>query len=287
LSVPPRIAIATCREYPGLLDDDRPFHEALARQGVVAEPALWDGDVAWVDYDAVLLRSVWDYYQREAEFRAWLDRLDRDRVPLWNRTSLVRWNMDKRYLEDLEERGIATVPTLWFDRGADAEAVAVGVSTARWDEVVLKPTVSGGAWRTLRTRDVRGHREAVAEILGSSGLMAQPFVRQVVDDGEYSLVFFGGEYSHAVRKRGKPGDFRVQWTHGGTHVAWTPSPSVVEQARAVVAAAPAAGAYARVDGVLVDGRLVLMELEQIEPYLFFEQAPGAAERFAKVLRDRL
>jgi glutathione synthase/RimK-type ligase-like ATP-grasp enzyme len=121
-------------------------------------------------------------------------------------------------------------------------------------------------------------------MLASGALLAQPFLPEIVADGELSLLFFGGEFSHAVRKRAKPGDFRVQWTHGGTHVAEAVSRSLVDEARRVLAAAPSPGLYARVDGIVRDGRFVLMELEQIEPYLFFAQSTDGAQRFAAAIK---
>ena len=116
--------------------------------------------------------------------------------------------------------------------------------------------------------------------------MAQPFLPEVVEQGEWSLVFFRGEWSHAVVKRPREGDFRVQWTHGGRHAGVAPPAGLVEQARAALAAAPAPGLYARVDGVVRDGRFLLMELEQIEPYLFFGERPGSSDRFVEaILRE--
>jgi glutathione synthase/RimK-type ligase-like ATP-grasp enzyme len=289
--VTPKIAIATCRDFPVLTDDDRPLLAALAARGVAAEPVLWDADVDWRDHAAVLLRSVWDYWLRAEEFTRWLDLLEQLGVPCWNPVPLVRWNMDKRYLRDLAARGILTVPTLWIERESRStpdEAVALVANTG-WDDLVLKPTVSAGAWRTLRLRrdEVAGRTDYLREVLEGSSLMAQPFMAEVVEVGELSLLFFGGEYSHAALKRPRAGDFRVQWIHGGGHEPATPSPSILEQARAVVSAAPPGGLYARVDGVVRDGRFVLMELEMIEPYLFLTEGPGSVDRFVHALCARL
>lgn len=289
--MPTTIALATCREYPTLLTDDLPVVAGLSAAGVRAEAALWDGEADWGRYDAVLLRSVWDYYRHAAAFSAWLDRLDRLGVPCWNPTHLVRWNLDKRYLRDLEACGVATVPTLWLDRTlapAPAEAVARILDTG-WAEVVVKPTVSAGAWNTLRLgrEQVAEQAEHLAALRVASGLMVQPFLPEVVSQGEHSLLFFDGVFSHAVLKRPRVGDFRVQWTHGGTQVATSPDAALIAQAGEVLAAAPSPGLYARVDGIVRDGRLVLMELEQIEPFLFLGESPGAAERFVRAVLGRL
>lgn len=287
----PRIALATCAEFPRLSDDDQALLPALAAAGIDAEIALWRGGAAWSRFDGVLLRSVWDYFECVPEFLAWLGSLEAGGVPCWNEPSLVRWNLDKRYLRDLEAKGIATVPTLWIDSAPPTSVPAAleRIAAAGWEEMVLKPTVSAGAWRTHRVRrDALPEASGlVAEVLASSGLMVQPFLPEIVSDGEHSLLFFDGELSHAALKRPKPGDFRVQWAHGGSQVAETVPPSLVREARAVLEAAPSPGLYARVDGIVRDGRFLLVELEQIEPYLFLSQSSGAADRLARALLARL
>lgn len=287
----PRIALATCAEFPRLSDDDQALLPAFASVGIDAEIAVWRDAVEWSRYDGVLLRSVWDYFRCVPEFLAWLGSLAAAGVPCWNEPSLVRWNLDKRYLRDLEAKGVATVPTLWIDPAprASVPAMLERIAAAGWEEMVLKPTVSAGAWRTHRVRrdalaNVSG---AIAEVLASSGLMVQPFLPEIVSDGEHSLLFFDGNYSHAVLKRPKAGDFRVQGLHGGSQVAETVPTSLVREAGAVLEAAPSPGLYARVDGIVRDGRFVLVELEQIEPYLFLSESSGAADRLARALRARL
>lgn len=289
--MPPPLVIATCQEYPGLLDDDRPFVEHLARRGVAVRPVVWDAPHDLAGVRGVLLRSVWDYYQKPVAFRAWLDRLEREGVRCWNPVPLVRWNMDKHYLRDLAARGVPVVPTRWIEpeQAGEVEQALAEVAAEGWPEVVLKPAISGGAWRTHRVRraDLPGQGAAVRTILTESAVLVQPFLPEIAAQGEVSLLFFGGAFSHAVLKRPRPGDYRVQWSHGGGQVPWTPSAEVLAQARAVLAAAPEPGLYARVDGVLQDGRLVLMELEQLEPYLFFAEGPGSPARFAEALLTAL
>lgn len=289
--MPQAVVIATCREYPGLLDDDRPFVAHLLRRGVSVRTAIWDEPHDLAGCAGVLLRSVWDYYQKPVAFRAWLERLERERVRCWNPVPLVRWNMDKHYLRELAARGVPVVPTLWVEQeeARDPARALARVAEAGWPEVVLKPAISGGAWRTHRVRreDLAGQAEVLREVLSESALLAQPFLPEIAAQGEVSLLFFGGAFSHAVLKRPKAGDYRVQWSHGGGQVPFTPGPDLLAQARAVLDAAPEPGLYARVDGVLRDGRLLLMELEQLEPYLFFAEGPGAPERFARALLAQL
>ena len=281
------VAIATERALPGLHPDDHPLVEALEAAGVRTRIVVWDEPFERRDVDAVLLRSVWDYYERPDAFAAWLDGLERDGIRCWNPASLVRWNMDKRYLRDLAAKGVATVPTTWVEReeGASIETVIERVRATGWSEMVAKPAISGGAWRTVRFR--RDELPRVADdfraILSGSTMLVQPFLPEIVDSGELSLLFFGGRYSHAVTKRARRDDFRVQWSHGGSHAPFEPSASVVAQAGAVLAAAPSPGLYARVDGVVREGTFTLMELEQVEPYLYFAEGQGSVDRFVEAL----
>ena len=239
--------------------------------------------------------KIWEnldrYEPTEASLLAWIATLERTDVRCFNEPALVRWNADKRYLRELAAKGVATVPTLWFEAGPGVTSTAVAdrVAAEGWDDVVLKPAVSGGAWRTHRMRraELSGADAVLDEILRASALLVQPFLPEVVADGEHSLLFFDGAFSHAALKRAKPGDYRVQWTHGGTQVPETVPDALVTQARAVLDAAPSPGLYARVDGIVRDGRFVLMELEQIEPYLFFAQAPEAPSRLARALTAHL
>ena len=289
--MPAPIAIATCREYPTLSEDDRFLLGRLRAAGIPAEPVVWDAPVAWDRPEAGLLRSTWDDFERPAAFLAWLDDLERSGIPCFNPAALVRWNIDKRYLRELSRRGVATVPTVWIDGDAarTPEEVARRVRACGWSDVVVKPAVSAGAHRTARVRadDPESVARHAREIEPTATLLVQPFLPEVLVQGETSLLFFGGAFSHAVVKRPRAGDFRVQWAHGGTHERVAPTLEIVEQARAVLAAAPSPGLYARVDGLLREGRFVLMELEQIEPYLFLDEDPAAADRLVAALRAAL
>lgn len=280
----PTVAFVT-RQGLGLPADDLHAAAELEARGVVVEPAVWDDTtVPWARYDAVVLRSCWDYHLRPAEFRGWIDRMERQRVPLWNPPALVRWNIEKRYLRDLAARGVPMVPTRWVEPG---ESVALPDLLAEegWDEAVIKPVVSASAHATWRTRLPVAPEDALRfrEASRHTALMVQPFLRAITDDGEWSLCFFGGRYSHAVRKSPARGDFRVQIEHGGRTRAAIAPPSTVEQARLALAAVPTSPLYARVDGTWVDGVLRIIELELIEPCLFLGCDAAAPGRFADAI----
>lgn len=282
-----RLAFVTYRALPQLSEDDRLAVNELRQHGVTAESAVWDSPlVDWTRYDALVLRSTWDYHERAEEFESWLAHIEHLGVPMWNPPGLVRWNMDKRYLLDLASRGVRTVPTIAVDRGA-ADTLAGIVARTGWRDLVYKPTVSASGYRTARVAagDEANHEGAFAALIAERDALVQPFVPAVMDDGEWSLVFLSGHYSHAVKKRARPGEFRVQTSYGGSVTADAPRGALIAQAEEIVSNLPGPWLYARVDACETEGSLVLMELELVEPDLFLAYHPSAPRRFATALRQ--
>ncbi|HEX8139583.1 MAG TPA: hypothetical protein VF544_18635 [Pyrinomonadaceae bacterium] len=277
-----RVAFVTYADLPLLYDDDRLAAELLRSRGVEVEAALWDSQkVKWEEFDAVVLRSCWEYHLRTREFLDWVALMERRGVRLWNPPGVVRENADKHYLRRLEAEGVRVAPTVWVEPGDDFD-LAASLEQQGWPQAVIKPTVSMSAYKTWITtplRAVADDRE-VREILSNSGVMIQRFVPEVQTHGEWSFVFFMKEYSHAVLKMPKPGDFRTQRDFGGRHAESNPPPRLVEQAQDIILKVKEPLLYARVDGVEVDEELTLMELELIDPVLFFGHSAGAAGRFA-------
>jgi glutathione synthase/RimK-type ligase-like ATP-grasp enzyme len=250
---------------------------------------VWDAPgVAWDAYAAVVVRSCWDYHRRLAEFLAWAEALMREGVPLWNDAATLRWNADKSYLRELALRGVAVVPTLWLEPAEQPDLAAL-LEREGWPEAVVKPAVSAsaeGAWLTTPSR-ARHEGPALSALLRRGHVLVQPRLPEVMAEGEWSLVFFEGAFSHAVRKRPQPGEFRVQEEFGGSVESATPPAALLDDAAQALRAAGRSALYARVDGVLRAGRLMLMELELIEPHLFLLDAEGAADRFANAIAARL
>jgi glutathione synthase/RimK-type ligase-like ATP-grasp enzyme len=279
------IALATYERAPGLAPDDRGLVPALAALGVHAEAVPWSSiDVDWRDYDAVVLRSTWDYHLRLDGFHAWLDRLASLGVAVMNSPSLVRWNTDKRYLLDLARKGVATIPTMVVDTG-EADDVAQVATAEGWSRIVVKPAVSASGFETYAV-DVpfdAAARASVERAVEVGAVLVQPFAPEVPRDGEYSFVFIDGEFSHAAIKRAGQGEFRVQTEHGGSVSPVAVDDSLVLQAAHVLAAAPEKPLYARVDGISRSGAFLLMELELIEPNLFLELREGAAAKLAATI----
>ena len=282
-----RVALVTSAALPDLTEDDRLLVPALARVGVRAEPAVWDAPgVAWDAFDAAVVRSPWDYFLRADAFRAWIDARDRRGPRLVNAAETLRWNLDKRYLGELERAGIPVVPTVYVARGEPAD-IAARARVAGWTDLVVKPAVSGSAYRTIRVAAGDAEGEATARaILRDGAALIQPYMPEIVD-GELSFVVVDGELSHVVRKRPRPGDFRVQSELGGTIERVVADPALAAQARACVAAAPGRPTYARVDGIVRAGRFVVMELEVLEPALYLAHDPEAPDRLAAAIAARV
>ena len=284
-----RIAFATSADYPPIQPDDAHLAATLQQLGIEPVSCIWnDPAVDWARFDAVLIRTIWDYFRHYAAFLAWLDQLDQRGVPTINNSALLRWNSDKRYLLELAQRGVDTIPT----RIAHGSEVDQRLAPMRGQQVVIKPTVSGGAWHTLRgVVGEDGFAQALASLPREHDYLLQPFVTEVLSAGEWSLLYFAGAFSHAVLKRPAAGDYRVQSEHGGTTEPATPDVSTLAAAERVLAAAAALGhgdlAYARVDGVISAGQFMLMELELVEPFLFLAEQPETAECFARQLAKRL
>lgn len=279
----PLLALATYDQAPQLNPDDLPLQAALEARGVQTQAVVWDDPaVAWERFDAVLIRSIWDYFQKFDSYNAWLDRLDALGVPTLNPLPVLRWNSDKRYLAALADVGVR-MPATRHLRGAALASLAH--TPGEW---IVKPAVSGGAWHTVR--GVGGSPEfqaALAQLPENLDFLVQPYLPEIASAGEWSLLYFGGRFSHAVLKRPAVGDFRVQSQFGGS-ISALPAPAAALSAAAHVLASTESLLgqplyYARVDGVMIDGEFQLMELEAIEPFLFMAQHPQATERCADAL----
>ena len=276
------VALLTMSALPELDPDDGALVAALAARGTRGVPVVWDAPGAADAYALAIVRSTWDYTERADEFLTTLERVE---ATVLNPPHVLRWNAHKGYLLELQAKGVDVVPTALLARGARRSLREVATA----DDVVVKPAISAGARRTFRLSVADEGAQAVLDgLLAEGDVLVQPTLPSIVDDGEWSLVFFERAFSHCVVKRPQAGDFRVQEQHGGVFAAATPPPAAMRAADQVLAAVGEDLLYARVDLARGrDGRYLLMELEVVEPSLYFAHGPGAAERFADAIVRRL
>lgn len=275
--------------YGNILQDDGLLQSALLDRGIYGVRVDWsDPQVDWDAFDAAVFRTTWDYFDRFDRFQVWFEAM-RSRLPMINVAETIAWNLDKRYLADLEQRGVAIVPTRFIPAG-DTGTLRAWWQEVGWARAVVKPTISGGARHTYRLdgRDVDEVAGWIAAHRREHEFMLQPFLETVEERGELSLMVFAGEYSHAVRKIPKAGDFRVQDDHGGTVHPHEATAEEIAFAERVVAACDPIPVYARVDIVWnAQGGMELMELELIEPELWLRKHPPSAVAYAEAIRRAL
>jgi glutathione synthase/RimK-type ligase-like ATP-grasp enzyme len=256
--------------------------DVLGRAGFVVEPRPWTDPGDLGEFDLVMPLVAWGYHLDPPRWHALLDRLERDGPRTLNPVPLLRWNSDKRYLAELGQKGLAVIPTRLveaFDEAALAEARA-----EYGDQLVIKPPISAAADGTHLLRP----NDPLPEASLGRAMMIKPYLRSVAEEGEYSVMLFGGVFSHAIVKRPKAGDYRVQPHLGGTELPCTAPEGAIELAKSALAAAPSEAAYARVDMVRDDsGELAIIELELIEPSLWLQHAPDGGASFAVVVAAAL
>jgi glutathione synthase/RimK-type ligase-like ATP-grasp enzyme len=247
-------------------------------------PVAWSAESDWRQFDAVVIRATWDYHTRTDQFLDWLRTLQHHGVQVWNPAPLAAWNLYKGYLRELERAGIVVVPTAWVNERPPPSLERL-VKERGWGDVVVKPAISASAYRTWQTEGgVTPEDETRFRAMVMTGeVMVQPRLETLVAEGEWSFVFLGGVFSHAVLKRPAPGDFRVQSQLGGTVARGDVPAKWVGQAHSVLGVVQGPWLYARVDGCMLDGQFVLMELEMLEPDLFLNLDPQAPARFADAL----
>lgn len=277
------ITLATCRDLLDLTPSDRLLAAALEARGATVRAAAWDALAAEPAREGlVCVRSTWDYFTRAEEFRSWIESFtDRPRL-LLNPPETILWNFDKRYLRDLESLGVPIPETRWLEPGDSAGLSALFGDTG-WERAVLKPRISGGAHGTYALGDGAMPDSARLEPVRASGGLLQEFVPEIQTEGEMSLMYLDGAFSHAVRKRPAAGDFRVQLHLGGAVEGADASPALRAFGERVLEAAGRPWIYARVDVVERANGPVLMELEVIEPDLYLTTAPHRAGTLAQAL----
>lgn len=278
----------------GLKCDDPLVYGPMADKGWQVNTVPWLGaTIDWSVYDAVVIRSTWDYQFYSQAFLDVLEKIAATGVRLENEIDLVKWNMNKSYLRDLEEKGISIVPTLW-GHGLDVQQSSGLFKEIRgWDtgseDFVIKPRVSASAKDTFRISGApEQNLHGIASRFENREWMVQPFMENIVSEGEFSLFYFGGQLSHTILKQPQKGDFRVQEEYGGQNrLIERPETKLRDSSDQVISALDSIPLYARVDMVRFQQNFYLMELELIEPSLFFSMDPLSPQRFAAAFERQL
>lgn len=268
---------------------DSMLFEPLKAAGWLAEEVSWrKTDVDWNEYDVVVIRTTWDYQEDVAEFMACLQRIESSSAQLQNSLKTVEWNISKNYLKDLQNQGINIVPTLWFD-SFSLPKIQAGFSYFDTPQIVLKPLVSANADHTYRLtpENLVLQAGALKAVFEKREFMLQPFLTGIVDEGEYSLFYFAGHYSHSILKQPQTGDFRVQEEHGGQLKSIQPCEDMLTTARHCLAALPEDVLYARVDLVRHKNEFAVIEIELIEPSLYFNMDTDSPQRFVDAFIEML
>jgi len=263
--------------------------EPFAEQGFTIDTVSWHNFTHdYSQYEAVIVRTTWDYQNSVTEFSQSLARIEQSGTKLINPLPLMLWNINKRYLRTLSKQGVPIIPSIFLDNLKGIELHEFFEDFA-CDEVIFKPLVSANSDNTFRvsTKTLPTQEAELKSVFANTECMVQPFLSAIVDDGEYSLFFFNGQYSHTIKKVPKTGDFRVQEEHGGQLYSVQPTPAQLDVAQKVLTALPSECLYARVDLVDNKGQWQLMEVELIEPSLYFNMDPDSPSRFVTATIDYL
>ncbi len=276
----------------GFETSDSLLDQPMLALGWQTERVSWRKEqVNWSDYDVVLIRSPWDYQDDMAAFIKVLAKIEQSSARLENSLAVVNWNINKSYLKQLASQQVTIVPTLWPDK-FDASDIPEYFQHFNSEQIVLKPRVSANADNTfwLKKANYTSNIAALQQAFAQRDLMVQPFMPAICQEGEFSLFYFNGQYSHAILKTPAPGDFRVQEEHGGVLLAITPEPEltrVADQTMQAIHQLHGDLLYARIDFVRFNTSFALMEAELIEPSLYFNMDEKSPQRFVDAFAQRL
>jgi glutathione synthase/RimK-type ligase-like ATP-grasp enzyme len=275
-----KIAILTCEKLPDLNPEDQKIIPALAQYNIQATAAIWsDKTINWSEFDYLVFRNTWDYFEKETEFKIWLNQIAQLEIKTLNPIVTIKQNIHKFYLREMEQQGITILPTVFIDK-TDALNLTELIPS-HWNKAVIKPAFSAGSYLTevFEVSEIQAISDKYKSIAAEKELLLQEFMPEIQTLGETSFIFFNKKFSHAVNKKPVDGDFRVQSLFGGKYTLVHPSSEMIQKAQKIVDTFQEDLLYARVDGILIDDELYLMEIECIEPDLYFNLSENAMERF--------
>lgn len=276
-----KLAILTDANHPQLIKDEQGLIEAFTSLGFAVDILIWDRD-SWEGHEAILVRTPWDYAQKSELFKQKIIEAENKGIQVIHNSQILFWNMDKSYLQELADK-CNVVPTKVVENFTVAE---VDEYFAYWDSSVLvfKPKVGAGGKNTFKLH--KNDSYECLKVLENTAVLVQPFIPTIEQEGEYSFIYFADQFSHAVVKTAKSGEFRIQDDYGGSVASYNPSLEEIQEIERMLETLPFKTVYARVDVVKAEGKFQLMELEIIEPELFFRFAgPQAMKSFARAVKS--
>ena len=293
------ITLLTCRAYykpdkitpyiQNILLEQELLKSAFEAQGLKVDITYWDNpSYEWQQTKSVLFRTVWDYFERFDEFWDWLEQV-KTKTRLINSYELIKWNIDKHYLRDLKNNDIQVVPTYFADKGNNISLQEIA-NLSEWKHIVIKPAISASAFNTYKiiNDEIEQKEQLFHELLQTHDMLVQPFFPTISELGEASLMVFGGKFTHAILKKAKAGDFRVQDDFGGTVHDYNPTQEEIKFAEKVFQSCTSLPIYGRVDIVWDSNKhIYLSELEIIEPELWIRNRPESANKIAEAVNKIL
>jgi glutathione synthase/RimK-type ligase-like ATP-grasp enzyme len=276
------VGILTCARLPELLESDQKLIPLFKQYNINAKAVIWDDDsIDWTTFDYLLFRNTWDYYQKENTFNDWLKKMESLGIKTLNPLAVIQQNKHKFYLKELEKKGVLILPTIFLEKNSKKNLE--NILPESWKKIVIKPAFSAGSYLTklVDRSELESIQKEFEEHFETKDFLLQDFRPEIKELGETSLIFFNGNFSHAINKKPIEGDFRVQIQYGGNYTLVEPSIELITQAQAILKQIPEKLLYARIDGIVKDKHLHLMEIELIEPDLYFDIAIGSRERFVE------
>ena len=281
-----KIGILTCARLPELLESDQKLIPLFAKENISAKAVIWDDEsIDWTEFDCLIFRNTWDYYQKEIAFNLWLNKIESLGIKTFNPISIIQKNKHKFYLKELEKDGISILSTIFLEKNTTPDLN--NLIPKNWKKIVIKPAFSAGSYLTklVDRSELESIKKEFKEHFETKDFLLQEFRPEIKELGETSFIFFNGIFSHAVNKKPIENDFRVQIQYGGKYTLIEPNQDLLLQAELVVSKIPEKLLYARVDGIIIENKLHLMEIELIEPDLYFDLADGARERFVEAFLE--
>lgn len=266
-------------------DENLILSTILKRLGISHQIVAWsDSTVDWSSFSCLLIKSTWDYFDYYEQFKVWIGTIRKLGIPVLNSLDTLEWNSSKRYLLEIESKGFPAISGHILEKGTVVSTSNIFEKITS-EIMVVKPLVSGGAKNTLKIakKEWENYTTQVQALVDEEAYLVQPFVKEVQEVGEYSLIFFNGEFSHAVLKTPAKQDFRVQHYFGGTIKSVEPSLKMLDSCQKLMDNFGKDTLYARVDGVDCEGEFFLMELEMIEPYLFLDISSEALANYQRAI----